>query len=91
MLKKGILNRLDLAFSRDQKEKIYVQSKMIENGKSIFEWLENGAYFYVCGDANQMAVDVHKTLQKIAEDNGKNGSTWMHELESSGRYQRDIY
>ena len=95
MLKKGILNRLDLAFSRDQKEKIYVQSKMIENGKSIFEWLENGAYFYVCGDASKMAKDVEDALFEIIKKNGGFNSEkaleYLNNLKRNKRYLRDVY
>lgn len=87
----GTLNRLDLAWSRDQEEKVYVQHKLWEQRAEIWNWYNRGAYFYVCGDASKMAVDVHKTLQKIAEEYGKNGAMWIHGLESSGRYQRDVY
>ncbi|MAA77827.1 MAG: hypothetical protein CL916_01095 [Deltaproteobacteria bacterium] len=87
----GTLNRLDLAWSRDQEEKVYVQHKIWERRKEIWDWYQRGAYFYVCGDASRMAVDVHKTLQKIAEANGENGAMWINGLESSNRYQRDVY
>ena len=90
-LSNGTLNRLDLAWSRDQTEKVYVQHKMWENRKEIWDWYKRGAYFYVCGDASRMAVDVHNTLKKIAEENGEDGSLWINELESSHRYQRDVY
>jgi sulfite reductase (NADPH) flavoprotein alpha-component len=61
--KEGILQRLDTAFSRDQKNKVYVQHRLIENSRALYDWLENGAQLYVCGDANAMAVDVHSALR----------------------------
>ena len=64
--KDGLLNRLDLAWSRDQDEKIYVQHKMLEKGAELWSWLENGALFYVCGDASRMAKDVDQALRTIA-------------------------
>ena len=71
MQKNNVLTRLDLAFSRDQKEKIYVQDRMRENGKEMFSWLEQGGSFFVCGDANYMAKDVDKALHEIIEEHGK--------------------
>ena len=61
----GLLDRLDLAFSRDQAEKIYVQTRMREHGAELFAWLEEGAHFYVCGDATRMAKDVDPALHEI--------------------------
>ena len=66
--KSGFLTRLDLAFSRDQEQKIYVQDRMLANAGELWSWLEAGAHFYVCGDANRMAKDVDAALHKIIED-----------------------
>ena len=68
--RKGKLHRLDLAFSRDQSHKIYVQHRMLEQAKELWSWLQNGAYFYVCGDARHMAKDVHQALIDIAQKEG---------------------
>lgn len=87
----GTLNRLDLAWSRDQNEKVYVQHKLWERRIEIWDWYTRGAYFYICGDAKKMAVDVDATLKRIAEENGKEGTSWIQELEAQNRYQRDIY
>ena len=70
MQESGLLTKLDLAFSRDQKEKIYVQDRMIENGAEFFQWLEQGAYFYICGDAYRMAKDVDSALHEIIATHG---------------------
>ncbi len=67
---KGKLHRLDLAFSRDQPHKVYVQHRMQEQAAELWDWLQNGAYFYVCGDARHMAKDVHQTLIEIARRAG---------------------
>ncbi|MDP0494597.1 MAG: assimilatory sulfite reductase (NADPH) flavoprotein subunit [Verrucomicrobiota bacterium JB024] len=94
-LKKGVLNRLDVAFSRDQPEKIYVQDRLLENGKEIYRWLEEGAHFYVCGDASRMANDVHNALIKIAQTAGGKSedaaNAWFEDLRKQKRYQRDVY
>lgn len=94
-LKKGLLERLDLAFSRDQQQKIYVQHRMLENGRQIWEWLDNGAHFYVCGDASRMANDVHQALLEIARSEGglseDGAADWIAGLKKAKRYQRDVY
>jgi sulfite reductase (NADPH) flavoprotein alpha-component len=95
--RRGKLHRLDLAFSRDQDHKIYVQHRMLENAKELWSWLQNGAYFYVCGDAKRMAKDVHQTLIDIAKKEG--GLTPEAATEYVGvtlmrtekRYLRDVY
>src|SRR5690606_30279835 len=69
--KDGLLNELSLAFSRDQPEKIYVQDRMRERGQELWNWLEEGAYFCVCGDASRMAKDVDQTLRDIIQQYGK--------------------
>lgn len=91
----GVLSRLDLAFSRDQDEKIYVQHKMSEHGKDLFEWLENGGYFYVCGDATRMAKDVDQALCDIASKWGNltadQAREYVNNLKREKRYLRDVY
>ncbi len=91
----GLLTRLDLAFSRDQAEKIYVQTRMAEHGKTLFEWLERGAYFYVCGDANRMAKDVDKTLHQIIAEHGEldeqGARDYVEAMKKAKRYVRDVY
>ncbi len=95
MQKEGTLTKLDLAFSRDQSHKIYVQDRMRENAKELWAWLERGAYFYVCGDANRMAKDVETALlDSIAM--GKNATPdqaqeYLAELKKQKRYQLDVY
>jgi sulfite reductase (NADPH) flavoprotein alpha-component len=92
---KGILTRLDTAFSRDQAEKIYVQHRLMENAKEVWSWLNEGAHFYVCGDASRMAKDVDTTLHAIAESAGElskeNAAAFVRDLRNSKRYQRDVY
>ncbi len=94
-LKRGELHRLDLAFSRDQAHKIYVQDKLREHGRELFSWLEGGAHLYVCGDASRMAKDVHAALlDVIAEHGGKSAedaTDYLNALQSQGRYARDVY
>ena len=94
-LKKGILTKLDLAFSRDQDEKIYVQDRMLESSAELFRWLEKGAYFYVCGDALRMAKDVDATLRKIIEMEGnmtsEKADAYVNNLKREKRYLRDVY
>jgi sulfite reductase (NADPH) flavoprotein alpha-component len=94
-LKNGQLTKLDLAFSRDQPEKVYVQDKMVEKGAELYAWLEEGAHFYVCGDENRMAADVHEALISIVENFGaksrEEAETYVENLKKSKRYQRDVY
>jgi sulfite reductase (NADPH) flavoprotein alpha-component len=93
--RRGVLSRLELAFSRDQADKIYVQHRMQENAAELWQWLEEGAHFYVCGDAKRMAKDVEDTLLSIAVARGGKSDgaakTWLAGLAKSGRYQRDVY
>ena len=97
MQKKGVLTRLDTAFSRDQAEKIYVQHRMKENGKELWAWLQGGAYFYVCGDAHRMAKDVHQALIDIAREHGGLSPEAAAEyvnvtlMKTDKRYLRDVY
>lgn len=94
-LKSGVLSKLDVAFSRDQPEKIYVQHKMLERARELYAWLEEGAHFYVCGDANRMAHDVHEALVSIVETQGHksraDAEAYVEELKKAKRYQRDVY
>ncbi|WP_372880668.1 assimilatory sulfite reductase (NADPH) flavoprotein subunit [Psychromonas sp.] len=94
-LKSGLLTNLDLAFSRDQAEKIYVQDRLREKGHEIYQWLQDGAHFYVCGDANRMAKDVQQTLIEIIGAQGnkslEDAEQYLTELRQAKRYQRDVY
>ncbi|WP_246943389.1 sulfite reductase subunit alpha [Bacillus pinisoli] len=91
----GVLTKLDTAFSRDTDQKVYVQHKMLENSKELFAWLEKGAYFYVCGDKQYMAKDVHNTLIDIIEKEGamsrEDAEAHLNDLQKQKRYQRDVY
>lgn len=91
----GLLTRLDLAFSRDQAEKIYVQNRMMENASELWSWLESGAHFYVCGDASRMAKDVDTALHKIVETAGSRSAddakAYLAKMKTDKRYQRDVY
>ncbi|WP_417669194.1 sulfite reductase subunit alpha [Roseibium sp.] len=95
MVDQGVLSRMDLAFSRDQDQKIYVQHRMKENGKDLFAWLEDGGYFYVCGDALRMAKDVDQALHEvITEHGGKSpdeAEDYVATLKREKRYLRDVY
>ncbi len=97
MLEKGTLTRLDVAFSRDQAEKIYVQNRMQENGAELWKWLKEGAYFYVCGDAKRMARDVHQKLIDIAQEHGGLSPEAAKEYievtlaKTEKRYLKDVY
>jgi sulfite reductase (NADPH) flavoprotein alpha-component len=94
-LNDGVLTELSLAFSRDQKEKIYVQQRLRERGAEIYQWLEDGAHFYVCGDASRMAKDVHQGLLDLIAEHGKKtpaeAKEYLDILRKSKRYQRDVY
>ena len=95
MVKDGVLNRLDLAFSRDQAKKIYVQDRMAENSLELYQWLERGAYFYVCGDATRMAKDVETALlDAIAKGHNTTpdeAQAYLADLKKQKRYQLDVY
>jgi sulfite reductase (NADPH) flavoprotein alpha-component len=94
-LQSGLLTRLDLAFSRDQPAKIYVQDRMRENAAELWQWLQSGAYFYVCGDAKRMAKDVDAALHAIVAEQGgltpEAAVDWVKQFKKDGRYQRDVY
>ncbi|MBS1690646.1 MAG: sulfite reductase flavoprotein subunit alpha [Actinobacteria bacterium] len=91
----GVLHRLELAFSRDQREKVYVQTRMLEHGKELFGWLEEGGHFYVCGDASRMAKDVDKALHDVVAEHGgldaDAATEYVNTLKREKRYVRDVY
>lgn len=95
LLKDGALSRMDVAFSRDQENKIYVQHRMLERAKEFYSWLEDGAVLYVCGDANHMAPDVHEVLLAIVAQEGRmsreQAEEYVQHLQQEKRYQRDVY
>lgn len=95
MSRAGVLTRLDLAFSRDQAEKIYVQTRMKENGKALYQWLEEGGHFYVCGDATRMARDVDDALHAIVASeagiSAEAAGDYVNRLKREKRYLRDVY
>lgn len=82
---------LDLAFSRDQEQKVYVQHRMLEKSQELYDWLENGAYLYVCGDAERMAKDVESTLHQIIESQGHDPKAYVKQLRQEKRYLKDVY
>ena len=94
-LKDGTLGRMDVAFSRDGADKVYVQHRMLEQAKDLYAWLEEGAHFYVCGDEKQMARDVHETLIRIVAEQGRvereTAEAYVRKLAADHRYQRDVY
>ena len=94
-LKSGVLTRMDVAFSRDNGEKVYVQHRMRERAAELFAWLQEGAHLYVCGDAAARAPDVHETLTGIVESEGGLGreaaEDYVRKLQAEHRYQRDVY
>lgn len=94
-LKSGVVNQLDVAFSRDQQEKVYVQHRILEHSVQVWQWLQDGAYIYVCGDATRMAKDVHDALITIVEQQGKKNreeaEQFVNDLRKAKRYQRDVY
>jgi sulfite reductase (NADPH) flavoprotein alpha-component len=94
-LENGVLTKMDVAFSRDTAEKVYVQHRMIEHSQELFEWLEEGAHLYICGDEKHMAHDVHNTLLSIIEKEGglsrEKAEEYLAEMQQQKRYQRDVY
>ena len=91
----GVLTELSLAFSRDQEQKVYVQHRMVEKSKELYDWLQKGAYLYICGDKTHMARDVHETLKEIVASEGGIGPAqaedFLKELKKQKRYQIDVY
>jgi len=95
MHKDGVLTHLDTAFSRDQSKKVYVQDRMRERCAELYKWLEEGAYFYVCGDATRMAKDVETALLDVIAK-GSHGTydhaeEYLEGMKKQKRYQRDVY
>lgn len=94
-LKDGVLTKMDVAFSRDTEEKVYVQHQMKKQSKELFDWLEQGAYVYICGDEKHMAHDVHNTLLSIIQEEGamskEKAESYLANLQQQKRYQRDVY
>ncbi len=94
-LKRGELYKIDLAFSRDQSTKVYVQHTIRRNGKALFDWLQNGAHLYVCGDATAMAKDVHSALREVVVQHGgksvDDAEAYLSQLAADRRYARDVY
>ncbi|MGX6445043.1 assimilatory sulfite reductase (NADPH) flavoprotein subunit [Neobacillus sp. K501] len=94
-LKDGVLTKMDVAFSRDTDQKVYVQHRMLEQSKELFTWLQEGAYVYICGDEKNMAHDVHQTLLEIIEKEGslnrEQAEEYLVGLQQQKRYQRDVY
>ncbi|PKQ45468.1 assimilatory sulfite reductase (NADPH) flavoprotein subunit [Confluentibacter flavum] len=94
-LKEGVLTKADVAFSRDQEQRFYVQHRMMEKGKELYDWLEKGAHFYVCGDAKKMAKDVDIALREIIQQQGgvtpEKAEEYIKYLQVSKRYQSDVY
>jgi sulfite reductase (NADPH) flavoprotein alpha-component len=94
-LKSGALHRLAVAFSRDQGEKLYVQHRVVEQGRAVYEWLEDGAHVYVCGSGQGMAADVHQALLTVIAEHGGRGREhaegYLEQLLADKRYQKDVY
>lgn len=94
-VKDGLLTHISLAWSRDQAEKVYVQDKLREQGAEVWQWLQEGAHVYVCGDANRMAKDVEQALLEIIAEYGvmdlETADEYLSELRLDRRYQRDVY
>jgi sulfite reductase (NADPH) flavoprotein alpha-component len=94
-LKDGVLTKMDVAFSRDGSDKVYVQHRMLEQSKELYQWLQDGAVFYICGDEKHMAHDVHQTLLEIIEKEGgmsrEQAEEYLANMQQQKRYQRDVY
>jgi len=95
MLKDGVLTKLDVAFSRDTEEKVYVQHRLLQKSRELFEWLQAGAYVYICGDEKHMAHDVHTALLTVIEQEGglsaEQAAAYLNDMQDQQRYQRDVY
>ncbi|CAG7607538.1 Sulfite reductase [NADPH] flavoprotein alpha-component [Paenibacillus solanacearum] len=94
-LKDGVLSRLDVAFSRDTDKKVYVQHRMMEKSRELYQWLQEGAYVYICGDEKKMAHDVHAAFAAILEQEGgmsaAEAAEYLGRMQQDNRYQRDVY
>lgn len=95
MLNDGVLTKLEVAFSRDTEQKVYVQHRLLEHAAELYAWLEEGAHIYICGDEKHMAHDVHKALLQIVKEqrnvSEEAAAAYLNELQDAGRYQRDVY
>lgn len=95
MAENGVLTKMEVAFSRDTAEKVYVQHRIREHAHDVYAWLEEGAYIYLCGDAARMAPDVHDTLVTVIEEQAsvqrEEAEEYLRDLQRDGRYQRDVY
>ncbi|MNC23513.1 Sulfite reductase [NADPH] flavoprotein alpha-component [compost metagenome] len=95
MLKDGVLSKLDVAFSRDTEEKVYVQHRILEHSRELYTWLQEGAHVYVCGDEKHMAHDVHSALISVIQEEGglspEAAAAYLDNLQQEQRYQRDVY
>jgi sulfite reductase (NADPH) flavoprotein alpha-component len=95
MRREGTLTRIDTAFSRDQEQKVYVQHRLLEHAKELYAWLEDGAHFYVCGEASRMAKDVDQALHAVVQVAGgkspEAAAEYVRQLQAQKRYQRDVY
>ncbi|UEG48994.1 flavodoxin domain-containing protein [Ferruginibacter lapsinanis] len=91
----GVLTKINVAFSRDQKEKVYVQHKMLEHGESLYEWITGGASFYICGKKDPMSTDVENALLHVIEQHGKKtieeAKAYLEKMKEEGRYEKDVY
>ena len=94
-LKSGTLTKMNVAFSRDSENRVYVQHKMDENAAELYQWLEDGAHFYICGDMKKMAADVQNTLVSIIEKQGNKSKEsaieYVNQLQKQKRLQLDVY
>ncbi|WP_022793609.1 assimilatory sulfite reductase (NADPH) flavoprotein subunit [Marinococcus halotolerans] len=94
-LEEGSLSKMDVAFSRDNEEKVYVQHRILENSGEVYQWLQDGAFLYICGDEKRMAHDVHEALVTVLEQEGnmthEAAEAYMLDLQQQKRYQRDVY
>lgn len=95
MLKDGVLSKLDVAFSRDTEEKVYVQHRILEKSRELYEWLQEGAHIYICGDEKHMAHDVHSALITVIQQEGgmspEEAAVYLDNMQQAQRYQRDVY
>jgi sulfite reductase (NADPH) flavoprotein alpha-component len=95
MQREGLLTRLNCAWSRDQAHKVYVQHQMLENAPELWKWLDDGAHFFVCGDAKRMAKDVDAALRQIVREQGgksiEEAFEYVEKLKADKRYKRDVY
>ncbi|MEO7486604.1 MAG: sulfite reductase, partial [Ferruginibacter sp.] len=91
----GVLTKINVAFSRDQHFKLYVQHKMLQHATEVYEWINNGASFFICGTKDPMSVDVENTLVEIIQQQGnkslEEAKKYLELMEEEGRYEKDVY